>query len=318
MGGGGAMRTAAKLAGIGVGRSKILGSSAAHSTDQSVWNAQRNAATVLSSQSVKPAEVAPLQTAELWDLEDWELTDGGELIIEAGEIMPRVVFDAVPTFQEAKEATNELKDAIDKIYLSPDSSQCEGSSPGSQVSVLSPTDFEPETKSCVIEAISHPSVPKHALQAFQLLSANTGAQTVVASIACDPNVWNAVMQNAAVSNFLQSRQKDAGFEAEETAEEVEELANGTVIAGSEEAKEESHPGNGVFNLMGFLQNIRLTVTEMVYNVSDYLQNLFPTAEKEKPSADESSKESFMDNKTMGGTLMGLAMLVIMVVLVKRA
>ncbi|OIV99141.1 hypothetical protein TanjilG_01116 [Lupinus angustifolius] len=310
MGGGGAMRTAAKLAGIGVGRSKILGSSAAQSIDQSVWNAQRTATTVLSSQGVKPAEVVPLQTAALWDLDDWELTDG--------EPMPRVVFDAVPTFQEAKEATTELKDAIDKIYLSSDSSQFEGSSPGSQVSVPSPTDSEPETNSCVIEAISHPSVPKHALQAFQLLSANTGAQTVVASIACDPNVWNAVMQNAAVSNFLQSHQKDAGFQAAETAEEVEELANATVIAGSEEAEEETHSGNGVFNLRGFLQNIKLTVTEMVFKVSDYLQNIFPTAEKEKSSADESSKEGFMDNKTMGGTLMGLAMLVIMVVLVKRA
>ncbi|CAL0328907.1 unnamed protein product [Lupinus luteus] len=310
MGGGGAMRTAAKLAGIGVGRSKILGSSAAHSTDQSVWNGQRNATTLLSSQGVKPAEVAPLQTAALWDLEDWELTDG--------EPLPRVVFDAVPTFQEAKEATTELKDAIDKIYLSSHSSQCEGSSPGSQVSVLSPTDSEPETKSCVVEAISHPSVPKHALQAFQLLSANTGAQTVVASIACDPNVWNAVMQNAAVSNFLQSCQKDAGFDAEETAEEVEQLANSTAVAEYEESEAESHSGNGVFSVMGFLQNIKLSVTEMVCKVSDYLQNLFPTAEKEKSSADESSKESFMDNKTMGGTLMGLAMLVIMVVLVKRA
>ncbi|RCU22150.1 hypothetical protein DVA69_20505, partial [Acinetobacter baumannii] len=35
-----------------------------------------------------------------------------------GEPMPRVVFDAAPSFKEAKEATAELKDALDKVYLS--------------------------------------------------------------------------------------------------------------------------------------------------------------------------------------------------------
>jgi len=31
-------------------------------------------------------------------------------------------------------------------------------------------------------------------------------QAVVASLACDPNVWNAVMENSAVSSFFQSQQ----------------------------------------------------------------------------------------------------------------
>ena len=65
-----------------------------------------------------------------------------------------------------------------RIYLSPDSSHCEGSSPGSQVSVLSPTHLELETKSRVIEAISNPSAPKHALQAFKLLSTSPQAQVI--------------------------------------------------------------------------------------------------------------------------------------------
>lgn len=106
---------------------------------------------------------------------------------------------------------------------------------------------------------------------------------------------------------------------------MEELANGAAVDGSEAAEtpekveEESHSGNGSFDFMGFMKNIKLTVTEMVCKVSDYLHNLFPTAEKEKSSADAdgSTKESFMDN-IMGGTLMGLATLVIMVVLVRRA
>lgn len=111
------MRSAAKIAGIGVARSKILGSPAAQTTEQSVWNAQRSVPTALSSQGMKAAEVVPLQSAASWDLDDWEFTDGGDLIIEAGEPTPRVVFGAVPTLQEAKEATTELKDAIDKYII---------------------------------------------------------------------------------------------------------------------------------------------------------------------------------------------------------
>ena len=34
--------------------------------------------------------------------------------MEAGEPMPRLVFGSVPSFQEAKDATAELKDALDK------------------------------------------------------------------------------------------------------------------------------------------------------------------------------------------------------------
>lgn len=32
-------------------------------------------------------------------------------------------------------------------------------------------------------------------------------QTVVASIACDPNVWNAMMDNHVLKDFLQSHQR---------------------------------------------------------------------------------------------------------------
>ena len=189
----------------------------------------------------------------------------------------------------------------------------------------------------------------------------------MASIACDPNVWNAVMQNPAVNDFFQSHQKGnqylmglslslththtpsiyffiilsymlyfnancapvAGLEAEETPEKVEELANCAAVAGSE-AKEtpeevkllpESNPGNAFFDFMGILQNLKLTVAEMVSRLSNFLQNIFPTAEKEKACADAdgNTKTNFMDaDKIMGGTFMGLAVLVIMVVLVRRS
>lgn len=63
-----------------------------------------------------------------------------------------------------------------RIYLKSNSSECEGSSPGSQASVVSPFNTELETKSCAVEAISNASVPKHAFQAFQFLSASSEAQ----------------------------------------------------------------------------------------------------------------------------------------------
>ncbi|KAL9329448.1 hypothetical protein ACSQ67_004451 [Phaseolus vulgaris] len=46
-------------------------------------------------------------------------------------------------------------------------------------------------------------VPKHVSQPFHLLSTSREVQAVVASLACDPNVWNAAMENPAVSSFFQ-------------------------------------------------------------------------------------------------------------------
>ena len=75
--------------------------------------------------------------------------------------------------------TNSTFIIVFRIYLSANSSESEGSSsPGSQVSVLSPFHSELETNSRVIEAFSIPSVPIHAFQAFQLLSASAEAQVI--------------------------------------------------------------------------------------------------------------------------------------------
>ncbi|CAL9245122.1 unnamed protein product [Arabidopsis halleri] len=48
------------------------------------------------------------------------------------------------------------------------------------------------------------AIPQVALQAFAFLSENTAAQTDVASIACDPKVWDAVMENKDIMKFLQT------------------------------------------------------------------------------------------------------------------
>jgi hypothetical protein len=67
-----------------------------------------------------------------------------------------------------------------RIYLSSGNSQFEGSSHGSELSVLSPPAKESVTNSntCLVEAISNPSVPKHAIHAFQLLSTSAEVQVI--------------------------------------------------------------------------------------------------------------------------------------------
>ncbi|KAK7405106.1 hypothetical protein VNO78_06301 [Psophocarpus tetragonolobus] len=320
MGGGGAMRSAAKIAGIGVARSGLRGPPASLPTDQLLCNASRPASVVgVSSQGTKSAEATPLHAAAPWD--DWDFADDRDLVL------PRMVFGSVPTFKEAKEATTELKEAIDKVYLSPAASQY--SSPGDQVSALSPTLYEPVNRSRVIDTISNPSAPDHAIQAFHLLSTSPEVQAVVASVACDPNVWTAVMENPAVSSFFQSQQTVADFGAEENTEEVRNVSNhaSETVESPEKVEDssESHPGNGFFNFRGFMKKVKLTVTELVSKVSGYLQNIFPTPDtpKEKMSTDANgdTKASFTDSKTAafgGGTLIGLVVLVIMVIVTKRA
>lgn len=61
--------------------------------------------------------------------------------------------------------------------MSSKSSVCSDSA-DSEVSVQSPLLPGMQTKSCVIEPASSPSMPKHALQAFKFLSTNSEAQVL--------------------------------------------------------------------------------------------------------------------------------------------
>ncbi|RDX84012.1 hypothetical protein CR513_34999, partial [Mucuna pruriens] len=277
MGGGGAMRTVAKFAAAGFRAAPFVRPSA--------------------------SEVAPLHTAASWDVDDWEVADGGEDV----DAVPRVVLGGVPTFQEAKEATTELKHAIHKIYLSSNSGECDGSALANQVSVVSSSHSELENKSHLTDAISNHSAPNHAFQAFQLLSESPEAQSVVASIACDPNIWNAMVQNPALQDFFQSQQTvcavTGGFEVEGTLDQkVGELPYSDSVY-------------GFIDSMNILHNVKFTVSEMVTSVSNYLQNMFGFLTGQTSSAGigarGNAKANFIDPITMGGTFMGLAVLVVM-------
>ncbi|KAJ8436247.1 hypothetical protein Cgig2_023422 [Carnegiea gigantea] len=136
------------------------------------------------------------------------------------------------------------------------------------------------------------------LNHFKAQQGGLQALTVVTSIACDPNVWNAVMQNPALVEFLQSEKKGAEFEAHESAESSIGLDNN--------GKPDS--------LIGIFEDVKRSVLDMVSSLTNFIQSLFaePNGGKKSESADGTAK-----NLIAGGTFMALALVVIMVVVMKR-
>uniref|UniRef100_A0A5B6YW31 Uncharacterized protein n=1 Tax=Davidia involucrata TaxID=16924 RepID=A0A5B6YW31_DAVIN len=333
MGGGGAMRAAAKVAGIGVVNSGLRGVPAEHPISAAARKATRPvSAVVSSSEDVKSNVLIASQNDKIdasvqrpcWEIDDWEFAGGEEdLFMESREQMPRLVFGGAPTLQEAKEATSELKDALEKVYLSsPKSTGGGGSLIAGQESGLSllPNSEYLETKACVAsETTGSHAVPKNALQAFRFLNESPAAQTVVASIASDPNVWHAVLQNEALVEFLQLHKTSASFS------DMDPIVNESAADAkfqdlqSPLSFHDSRPsqdfGDG---FMGFLQKIKLAVVDMMSSLSDYFQNLFggPATEKISADADGSARNTSMD-RALGASFMGLAVMVIMVVVLKR-
>ena len=117
------MRNAMKVAGLGVANGTMRGPP--FSSPQSAVKPTRTASAAMSSSSAAKAATAdvaapPHRVSSSWD--DWEFAEeyGSELVMEAGEPMPmpRVVFHGgVPSFDEAKDATTELKQAIDQYVM---------------------------------------------------------------------------------------------------------------------------------------------------------------------------------------------------------
>ncbi|XP_057731371.1 uncharacterized protein LOC130946592 isoform X2 [Arachis stenosperma] len=309
MGGGAAIRSAAKVAGGFNGLSSQV-------AEHSLRNAARHVPEALSSPPpllAMAGDVAPVYSSAPWDLDDWVVTN----VDNTQPNVERVVFGTVPSFEEAKAAASELKSAVEKIYLCGSCSKSECSShSGSQASWASSHINDNHSYINHDTTISFPSVPINAFhQAFHLLSSNPEAHNVVASIASDSNVWNAVMQNPALKDFFKSSLYEAGVEEGLTLnEEIEKLPD-------------SDLGNALVDYMSTMLNkASITVAEMVTSMSSYVKNIFRPISDEK-SCDHAfeittttAKENNFMNPTvaMGGTFMGLAMLVMIVVLLKRA
>lgn len=313
MGGGEFIRAAAKMAGAGAGavNAGVRGSSTVPQFGQLLRSASRPSSVFVGSSSpVPPAKATAGADVEVvqkpaWEIDDWEFANfEDDLAMDAAGLKPRIVFGAVPSFEEAKEATTEVKEALDKVYLS--------SSPESGGLNLMVPSKSKEPESCLsIETSlqSQTSVPQHAIQAFKLLKESAEAQTVVASIASDPNVWNAMLGNEALKSFLQSYQTNKVLEYHEVSEEPEEAP---VVSYTEQSQNESRD---VFHET--LEYIKTSIDDMLTKASSFLQKIFGSSPPEVSGNDKATSGFSTSEIAMGTSIMGLVVLVVAVLVVKR-
>uniref|UniRef100_A0ACD6AUE8 Uncharacterized protein n=1 Tax=Avena sativa TaxID=4498 RepID=A0ACD6AUE8_AVESA len=143
-------------------------------------------------------------------------------------------------------------------------------------------------------------------------------QSVVASLASDKNVWDAVLKNEKVMEFYRSHQQtlvntfpeDSG--SVESPEKFEDTSTDYASPGELPT---SSP------LLDFVDNAKKTMMEMVDNITSFFQDLFHTPAETEAGPSSSTKKgsspSFAE-MAAGGSFMALAMAVILVVLFKRA
>ncbi|KAI3753852.1 hypothetical protein L2E82_25916 [Cichorium intybus] len=306
MGGGVAMRAAAKAATMGVFNGGLRGG---ESVVSAARQANRSVASVVSSSDDVKLAIAnndgKANSSVEKPYDDWEFAGvEDELFMETREPMPRLVFGGAPTIQEAKQATSDLNDALEKTYLSSNATN------GQLLSALSDSD-DADTKTCLV---SESSVSKHAIQAFKLLNESPAAQNVVASIACDPNVWTAVLKNEALVDFLESHQTSVLFP------EFDLNGKGFTDENSKESESKAESGKGFMDYIDDIkQKITVTVVDMMNSLSDTFQTLFGGAQKGEISVNPDGTAGIsMEKSAIGATLMGLAIMVITVVVLKRA
>ncbi|KAI9185124.1 hypothetical protein LWI28_004396 [Acer negundo] len=295
--GGAAIRAAGKVTGMGVFNSGLRGGiSAAQPAEQALRNVSRPAAAVVSTASSSGADVAAIQKVSSWEAEwDFAAVEEDLMVESAPEPIARVVFDVPPTLQEAKDATADLKEALDKVYLS---------SPESSGSTLT-------------------SVPSSAFFAFKLLSESPAVQSVVASLVNDNKVWDAVTGNVEYKEFMVYQRNNAAIEDQESHRMFDESSSDSSPGGDTavEFGEDGKDGDTEDPVNEFFQNVKKSVVEMVSNLSDFFQNLFGSSPAERTSADAGGNAGGVggsfNEKTMGAYIMGLVIMVIMVVVLKR-
>ncbi|KAF3662688.1 putative beta-glucosidase 41-like [Capsicum annuum] len=156
---------------------------------------------------------------------------------------------------------------------------------------------------------------------WEMVGGEEEIMSVIASIACDPNVWNAVMQNLALQEFLDSSKTSASFpdsdhKIDEFVAAVDSFSQSSQKSVSSKSEaEESKFGN---SFIDFLQNITRIVTQtmvdMMNSLSDFFNNLFE-GNKVFFNTDESAKLGIVET-TLGESFMGLAVMVMMVIVSK--
>lgn len=75
-------------------------------------------------------------------------------------------------------------------------------------------------------------------------------------------------------------------------------------------------GDSENGFMGFVKSVKIKVNDMMSSLSDYFQSLFGGPTEEKVSGDADAGPPFGE-KAMGASVLGLAVMVIMVVVLRR-
>ncbi|KAL6659397.1 hypothetical protein ACP70R_003437 [Stipagrostis hirtigluma subsp. patula] len=312
--GGGVMRTAAKV-GIAGGAAAAAAAKGGRFRPGAPAFATApgaaDAAPLVSASAgeVPAAAAAGGQWASSWEVDDWEFADWRDhdaavavaVAEETAVAKPRLVF-APPSREEAEEATNELRDAIERAYFNE-----------APVEVVKEQDKE--LNKLAADAII-PSMPGHVLQAFTLLKSSPEAQSVVASLASDRNVWDAVLKNEKVMEFYKSQQSilvQTFPEDTATVESPEKFED----ASPESASHGELPTGSPFS--DFVDNAKKTVMELVDNITHFFQDIFRNpAESQAGAGSSAQKGPSFAEMAAGGSFMALTIAVILVVLFKRA
>ncbi|KAJ6886209.1 pyruvate kinase-like isoform X5 [Populus alba x Populus x berolinensis] len=95
--------------------------------------------------------------------------------------------------------------------------------------------------------------------------------TVVAALASDPNVWNAVWENKALQELLQSQNANKEYVADNESIGDTDSQDAAVSSKklTELSDDENETGNSQTGLMDVINNVKLTVVDMVTNVCKF-------------------------------------------------
>ncbi|XP_062213530.1 uncharacterized protein LOC133914442 [Phragmites australis] len=246
-------------------------------------------------------------------------------------IPEREVFGPVPTREEASAAALDLRDAFEIVKVE--------SHIADPKTHLSPSDLDDHTKVAQESAFPelvlsensvHPETPKQedsyenllvtsgapgpVVQAFTLLHESPEVQDVVASLASDKNVWDAVMKNEEVMKFYKTYEtKFSDCSSVTTSVTENEVEDG------EAASSEFSPSAGE-SLKDYVEKMKALLSEIVTNLSSMMQDLVATSNegrckgKLKTMIMSSSKD--FANAPSAFVLLAIASIV--VVLLKRA
>lgn len=240
-----------------------------------------------------------------WEIDDWEFAGGEEEeeLLDSLHPAPRLVFGPVPTLEEAEEATADLKDAVERVYFSP----------STEVSLEGVQGCASRENVALVQ-----SMPKHVVQAFSLLQGSPEAQNVVASLAADKNVWDAVMQNENVMEFFRTQQSVV-LHPETNAAFEESVAENECIEEFLERPKTPAEDSQTSVFTEIIGNIKLKITEVVKHMSNFLQDLLGTSAGAQSSTGTKRTATTGPNVdvAIGASFIALAIAAILVVLVKR-